>query len=170
MEYQNSGKGNWICVCIPAAPPIDCFSRTKSLRKLLAPVLHEHHLQFTSLTSKTRFVPKPLLDFLQPLDKHAGKTIWYEEIPAGLYNGNDCGAMRKQQSHFKNSCNLLLISEGQGFCKSQTRAPEARGSHRELLTAWKASTHLLMENMFTSMNQVFERPTYTYKITNMLCV
>lgn len=65
------------------------------------------------LTSKTDR-SKPLLDFLQTLDKQknmqAKQLNIKEEIPAELYNGNDCGAMRKRRSHFRNSCNRLLIS------------------------------------------------------------
>lgn len=74
---------------------------------------NESRLLFVSLTSKTDH-SKPLLDFLQTLDKlknmQAKQFNIKEEIPAVLYNGNNCGATRKRRSHFRNSCNLLLIS------------------------------------------------------------
>jgi len=60
-----------------------------------------------------------------------------EEIPAGLYNGNDCGAMWKKRSHFRNLCNLLLIS-GLRFYKSQTRAPGTHTYPEEAVGAFKS--------------------------------
>lgn len=75
-----------------------------------------------------------------------------EEIPAGLYNGNDCGAMRKKQNHFRNSCNLQLISglrggvsinlkwELQGPTRSQRKRLEPFRVRRASHTAFRITT------------------------------